>query len=615
VVNPPTPKLKRNKSTRSAFFNPRALGGFVLCFLGIALGFFALAGLTGPNARAEETDADEFSDVAPLEVDRAQPHSAHPAERTAIRSGRSFQGDLRLLPYIAPNKKERPEREAPEFVPRLYQPPGVTATGTAGASTIGAATIDAPAPAPSSNFDGLDFANWGAGHPPDTNGDVGPTYYIQTVNTSIGIYNKTTGVRVAAFTFDTLMKQGQFGNLCDTDNFGDPVVLYDSFEDRWVITDFAFQIDGSGNVVNPPGAFQCFAVSKTGDPVSGGWNFYSINTTGGLGDYPKFGVWTDGIYMSANMFDYAASGSFQNVRVYAFNKAQMYAGAATAQVVSFDVDPADFSLLPSNARLQTGTPPAGRPNLFISTWEYLNALTVYKFHVDWNHVSLSTFTGPDVPSTGSSWPNQSVMNAATPGNNLDTLPIRAMAQNQYTNIGSVESLWTTHTVRRATNGIATPRWYQVNVTNGTVAADTLQTATWDPDGANLTYRFMPSLAVDRAGDMALGYTTSNSTTNPGLKYAGRLASDAANTFSQTEQTLWQGTGTQTGNCGSSTCTRWGDYSAMTLDPDGCTFWYTNEYYAVNGLNDLTRIGAFKYSQCTPIGNGATVSGQVTASGS
>jgi hypothetical protein len=89
----------------------------------------------------------------------------------------------------------------------------------------------APAPPTIANFDGLDFANWGAGHPPDTNGDVGPTYYIQTVNTSIGIYNKASGARVAAFTFDTFMSQGNFGNLCDTDNFGDPIVLYDTFED------------------------------------------------------------------------------------------------------------------------------------------------------------------------------------------------------------------------------------------------------------------------------------------------------------------------------------------------------------------------------------------------
>ena len=118
---------------------------------------------------------------------------------------------------------------------------GDVAPATAGTSTQSPA---APAPAPDSSFDGLDFANWGAGHPPDTNGDVGPTYYIQTINSSIGIYDKSTGTRVAAFTFNAFMSQGHFGNLCDTDNFGDPVVLYDSFEDRWFITDFAFKLDG-----------------------------------------------------------------------------------------------------------------------------------------------------------------------------------------------------------------------------------------------------------------------------------------------------------------------------------------------------------------------------------
>src|SRR5205085_8107418 len=196
--------------------------------------------------------------------------------------------------------------------------------------------------------------------------------------------------------------QGAFGNLCDTNNFGDPVVLYDSFEDRWVITDFAFQLDGSNNVINPPGSFQCFAVSKTGDPVNGGWNYFSINTTGGLGDYPKFGIWPDGIYMSANMFGYASGASLQDSRLYVFNKFQLYAGAPTVQVVSFDAPSAEFTILPANARLQTGTPPAGSPNYYAVVWQFLNAISVYKFHVDWNSISLSTLTGP-FSSTDTFW--------------------------------------------------------------------------------------------------------------------------------------------------------------------------------------------------------------------
>ena len=119
---------------------------------------------------------------------------------------------------------------------------------------------------------------------------------------------------------------------------------------------------------------------------------------------------------------------------------------------------------------------------------------------------------------------------------------------------------------------ATVRWYQANVTGGTVAANVVQGTTFDPDGANTFFRFMPASRVDRVGDMAVGYTKSNATTNPQIKYAGRLVGDPVNTLGQTEQTLIDGTGAQSGNCGGSACTRWGDYSGMALDPNGCDFW-------------------------------------------
>jgi hypothetical protein len=567
------------------------------------------------QGRPDDDDNDRAAAAPQRESQADAVKNRRPVERF-LRRGRSWDGDLRTLPQTRPVRRERPEHEGPPPAPKMH--PG--AAGTAGQEgqvpTIAIAPgPSAPAPSPDANFAGLDFANFGAGHPPDTNGDVGPDHYIQSINTSIGIFRKSDGFREAAFTFDTFMSQANAGNLCDTDNFGDPVVVYDTFEDRWVITDFAFQLDVSGNV-SPPKVLQCFAVSKSGDPLTGGWNFYSIETVGGLGDYPKLGVWPDGIYMSANMFGYAAASSFQGVRLFAFNKAQMYAGAPAVQVVSIDVGPGDFTVLPANARLQTGTPPPGTPNYFVSTWNFLNALTVYKFHVDWKSISLSTVTGPDIPIAATSWPNAAVPNAPSLGGNvLDVLQIRAMMQNQYTNIGGVESLWTTHTVRRGnTSGFAAPRWYQVNVTGGTVAPNIPQAATWDPDGANVIYRFMPSLAVDRQGDMALGYSTSSSTTKPAIKYAGRLATDPVNTFSQTEQLLFQGLGTQTGNCGGATCTRWGDYSAMALDPDGCTFWYTNMYYAVDGLNHQTQVGSFRYPECTPLAAGGTLTGTVTRTG-
>jgi hypothetical protein len=524
-----------------------------------------------------------------------------------------FIGDLRKLPYRKPVKRERPEIEEPAPNPTLA--PGTTAPAPVigGPSAPAPGGPSAPAPAPGNVFEGLDRFNWGAGSPPDTNGDVGPNNYIQTVNTSIGVYRKSDGFQEAAFTFDTFMSQGSFGNLCDNHNFGDPVVLYDTFEDRWIISDFAFLTDVSGNVLAP--TFQCIAASMTGNPVTGGWNFYSIQISDSLDDYPKFGIWPDGLYMSANLFSYGAGSAFQGVRVWAFNKAQMYAGAPSVQSVSFNAPAADFTIIPSNARLQTGTPPPGTPNYFLSTWNFTNALSIYKFHVDWNRISLSTFTGPDIPIAATSWPNANVANVAQPGTAtlLDALQIRAMVQNQYTNISGAESLWATHTVRRGnTTGFAAPRWYQVNVTGGTVAPTLPQATTWDPDGANVVNRFMPSLAIDRAGNMALGYSTSSSTTFPSIKYAGRLAGDPINTFGQTEQTFFDGTASQTGS------TRWGDYSSMTLDPDGCTFWYANEYAnpADQTFNHrwLTKFGFFRYAECTPVGSGGTVSGTVTDGG-
>jgi hypothetical protein len=547
--------------------------------------------------------------------DLSQPVTRRQPREQRMQRAAGFDGDLRNLPATrVPDRRQRPEREQPPVNPIPL--PGTQPGEPAANPPSGAAAPSVPAPAPIASFEGLDFAGWGAGHPPDTNGDVGPQYYIQTVNTAIGVYDKVSGTRVAAFTFNTFMSQGHFGNLCDTNNFGDPIVVYDTFEDRWVITDFAFRLDLSGNVVNPPGAFQCIAVSRNGDPVSGGWNFYSINTIGGLGDYPKLGIWPDGLYMSVNMFNYASGGAFQNTRLYAFNKMQMYAGALSIQVVSFDAPSGEFTLLPANARLQTGTPPPGSPNYFATVWNFLNVVGVWKFHVDWNSISTSTLTGPFNVVTPANWSQLTSLAqkapSPAPGNTLDTLYPRLMMQNQYSNIGGVESLWDSHTVGAsgATSSQAAVRYYQVTVTGGTVAATSTQAATHSPDAT--VHRYMVSTAVDRAGNMALGYSASNSTLYPALRYAGRLAGDAINTITQTEASFIEGTGSQTGTCGG-TCNRWGDYSAMTLDVDGCTFWYTNEYYQVNGLNDNTRIASFAFPECTPV-TSAALQGTVKTAG-
>jgi hypothetical protein len=494
-----------------------------------------------------------------------------------------FGGDLRNL--------HRPEVIRGSARPELEQPDAALSRPLAGGEKIQSAAPLTNAPAPSITFPGLDQAAWGDGWPPDTNGDVGPTHYLQAVNVSVGVFRKSDGFRLAAFTFDTLFSSASTGTPCDNNNQGDPVVVHDPQANRWIISDLAWSNFTSGAM------YECFAVSRTGDPVSGGWFFYAVQTDPGghLGDYPKLGVWPDGIYMSANMYS-TTSLAFQHVKVWAFNRTDLESGAAL-RGVSFNL-PAKiqgipvFGLLPSN--LRGAAPPAGRPNLFASIYGSYR-VRVWKFHVDWATPASSTLSGPSDVSIGTFSVGPATVPEPSPGHALDTLTYRLMMQNQYRNLSGQESLWLAHTVGNG-SGVASVRWYQVNVTGGTVVTThPVQQGTFNP---NATHRFMPSLAVDGKGDMAIGYSASSSTFYPSIRYAGRLVGDAPNTLGQGETTLWAGGGAQTNDCGGAKCTRWGDYSAMSIDPvDDCTFWYTNEFYAVNGGNWQTRIGAFRYPSC------------------
>ena len=181
-----------------------------------------------------------------------------------------FNGDVRSLPQVASApraefKKQRPPntKEAPQ--PARFQ-------------ICQNSTPLAPMPSPIQNFAGLSLSTpvtggtAGNGWPPDINGDVGPNHYIQGVNTAWGIYSKT-GTLLAAFTENSLWSTGGIGTPCNANNQGDPVVVYDQFADRWYLTNFAFAAPG-GNPVAP--YYQCIAVSKTSDPVAGGWWLYAI---------------------------------------------------------------------------------------------------------------------------------------------------------------------------------------------------------------------------------------------------------------------------------------------------------------------------------------------------
>jgi uncharacterized repeat protein (TIGR01451 family) len=452
------------------------------------------------------------------------------------------------------------------------------------------------APTNSINFQGLSGAD-----PPDMNIDVGPNEIIETINVIFAIYDKTGNLRAGPFNISSLFSaNGGTGTACDSSGpSSDPVVLYDQQANRWVITILAWD-----NFFNGPYR-ECIAVSQTADPVSGGWFRYAFVTSNSfLSDFPKLGVWPDAYYMMADMFDEQQCGAsplppcppnqnrietFQYVQVWALDRAAMLSGG-TLNNVTFTVSN-HFSMVPSNFK---GTPPpAGRPNYFgeVDFKSNSNKIHIWRFALNGAWPSPpATFTGPtDVTVTTYNTPTQ---NAPQPSTNvtLDVLSNRLIYQFQYRNIGGTESLWADHTVN-AGNGVNGMRWYQLNVTNNVIAGSPVQQGTYSPDS---THRWMGHLAADRFGNMALGYSASSSSVNPSVRYTGRLVSDAAGTL-QAEATLVNGSGTFS-DCTAPCNARWGDYSAMEVDPvDDCTFWYVGEY--VDSLGNTTRIGSFRFPAC------------------
>ena len=437
-------------------------------------------------------------------------------------------------------------------------------------------------PAPINHFAGMNFNQNGAGWPPDTCGDVGINHYVQAVNTSIGIYNKSTGAVISTTTFDDFFEgPGVQGTPCDEYNNGDPIVLYDQYAQRWIIFDFAWQ--GTAN-----GSWFSIAASKTSDPT-GAWWLYAFHADRTLmNDYPKGGVWTDGIYITANMFIF--NGNFQHAKIWAFKKPDIYNGTLVVQSVTDDAWEA-WSILPSHAK-GTNPPPEGAPNYMytIDADEYgapgQDAIFWWRYIVDWNNPANTVWDGSYIlPVAAYGLTSSRVPQPC--GSTLDSLFGRLMNPAIYRNFGSYGAVYLNHVAEYS--GRRTERWYEIRINGG--VSSIYQQSTFAPD---TNHRWMGSIAADKYGNIAIGYSVSSSSLYPSIRYAGRLATDPLNQLAQGEASMIEGTGCQY------TYTRWGDYSSMSIDPvDDETFWYTNEYYITNGTNWQTRIGYFKFPPPPP----------------
>jgi hypothetical protein len=428
-------------------------------------------------------------------------------------------------------------------------------------------------PAPLQNFAGV--SNLDSVYPPDTIGDIGPKHYVQMVNLHFQIFNRN-GVSLYGPAANNTLWSG-FGAPCETRNDGDPVVLYDSIADRWLLSQFT--------AANPYG--ECVAVSTTSDPTGSYYRYFFQFSTSVFYDYPKLGVWPDGYYLTANRF---TGNTFSGASAIVLNRTAMLNGLA-AGFQRFNTSTAYGVLLPSDLDGPT-QPPTGSPNFILEIGT--TALHLWKFHVDWVTPANSTLSGPTSLTVASfNILCQSTRNCVPqPGTSvgLDGLGDRLMQRLVYRNFGDHESLLVSHNVNAASSGTqAGVRWYEVRNPNGSAAI--YQQGTYAPDTNN---RWTSSVAMDRNGDIAVGYSVSSSSVYPSIRYAGRLSTDPLGTLAQTETTLISGGGSQTG-----TAYRWGDYASMSIDPvDDCTFWFTTEYLATGGTAPwLTRVGSFKFPSC------------------
>jgi len=463
--------------------------------------------------------------------------------------------------------------------------------------------------APTLNVDGLTATN----QPPDTIGEVGPNHYVQAVNaTEFGIWDKAGTQIGGPVSLGSLWSSGP----CATD-FTDPTVNYDQLADRWVITQMSSSLLGV-----------CIAVSRTPTPGTTAADYYLYElVTPRLPDYQKIGVWSDAYYMTAYDLEDPLP---PELGLYALDRAALLAGTAPSTITCATSGSQCLrSTIPAlggfgqrtralPADLEGATPPpVGTPGLFLTTVDDLqdpsdpsHRIEIYPATVNWTAQTLTigapTILAPDpfdimicnrnglgfrdcIPQPG--------MGSIT----LDALSNLLMMGLRYRQFGGHASLVFNQTVNVAplfpgiaTGEVAGIRWYELrNMGAGWTIFDQGDFSPQNSPGddSELVHRWMASMAQDRDGNLALGYTVVNSDNDPGeelypaMAYTGRLTTDAPGTLEP--ETLVEE------SAGPSSSNRWGDYSAMSVDPvDDCTFWYTS-----NLVDGETRIVSFKHEGC------------------
>lgn len=426
-----------------------------------------------------------------------------------------------------------------------------------------------PPRAPIQNWMGMS----GSGYPPDPTGAAGPNHYVQAVNTSYRVYNKTGTGLANAVSLSTLWS--------GSSNDGDPIVLYDKYADRWFISQF----QSSGNKI-------LIAISQTSDPLGAYYAYTFIPVSNVFPDYPKYSIWSDGYYMSANYGN--------TKRLIAYERTKMLAGDPGAGMIvkSMTGVPSNnfFVMLPGDA--DGVLPPNGTPCYFFcyedDAWSSgtTDQIRVYKMACDWTTGTATASLDAQLPtqafnaSFSSNWTD-----IPQPGSSqkLDAIGGVLNYRAQYREWTGYSSVVICHAVWvNQANAQAGVRWYELRK-NGSGTWSIYQQGTYAPDTDS---RWLGSIAMDDYGNIGLAYAVSSTSTSPSLRYTGRLSTDPLGQMTLAEQTAITGSGAQSG------IERYGDYSHTSLDPDGVTFWHTGEYIASGSKK--TRIFSWRISSAVGV---------------
>ena len=456
--------------------------------------------------------------------------------------------------------------------------------------------------------------------PPDTTMAVGDNQIVQWVNVSYTVCQKTSPYTCgAAIEGNTLWNA--LGGICANNNSGDIIAQWDVAAHRWLLTQNVF----SGNYG------VCVAISTSND-ANGSYYLYEFPVVNnGFPDYPKWGIWTNNYGEAWNNF---GTGNFVGPVLCAYNRTKLLAGDQSAEQIchQYGISPNyNDSLLPAD-RDSITAPPNGEDQFAIGSLGDIDNshLSLYSVHInninDWSQGA--TFTGDNDdqllaiatfnPACNGSYGGDCVPQKGI-SDMVDSLGDRLMYRFAYwedlpsPSVRATPPLpmpaqhWLVDWDVAATGGQNGVRWMEVTAPIRAVqptALSVFQQGTYAPDG---NWRWMGSVARDKVGDILVGYSESCGSTCPGgtsgglypsIYVAGRQVNDPLGLGQlESEVNVVAGTGSQP-----STANRWGDYSSMRIDTNdgmnGCTFWYTQEYYQVTAqFSWSTRVASAQFSNC------------------